>query len=85
MKSLIKCAILFSVSLVLASCGGGGGGSSSPAPTPAPPPSGGGPTVVTKSFTVSLSGAEARRPSNDETVTIDVTDISASGTVRVTE
>ena len=77
------CGALF-VSSVLAACGGGGGGSS------APPASGGGttpppPTTVTKNFTVSVSEIDVSQTSTGESVVVDASAVTASGTVEVTQ
>ena len=69
---------------VLAGCGGGGGGGSTP-------PSGGGvttpppPTTVTKNFTVSISGMDVSKTSTGESVVVDTSGVTASGTVEVTQ
>jgi hypothetical protein len=77
------CGALF-VSSVLAACGGGGGGSS------APPASGGGttpppPTTVTKNFTASVSEIDVSQTSTGESVVVDASGVTASGTVEVTQ
>ena len=77
------CSALF-VSSVLAACGGGGGGSS------APPAAGGGttpppPTTVTKNFTVSGSEIGVSQTSTGESVVVDASGVTASGTVEVTQ
>lgn len=76
------CGALF-VSSVLAACGGGGGGSS------APPAGGGGttppPTTVTKNFTVSVSEIDVSQTSTGESVVVDASGVTASGTVEVTQ
>ena len=70
------------LSSALAACGGGGGGSSTP-------PSGGGgttpPTTVTKNFTVSVSEIDVSQTSTGESVVVDASGVSASGTVEVTQ
>ena len=77
------CGALF-LSSALAACGGGGGGGSAP-------PSGGGgttpppPTTVTKSFTVSVSEMDVSQTSTGESVVVDTSSVSASGTVEVTQ
>ncbi len=77
------CGALF-LSSTLAACGGGGGGGSAP-------PSGGGgttpppPTIVTKSFTVSVSEIDVSQTSTGESVVVDASSVSASGTVEVTQ
>jgi len=77
------CGALF-LSSALAACGGGGGGGSAP-------PSGGGgttpppPTIVTKSFTVSVSEIDVSQTSTGESVVVDASSVSASGTVEVTQ
>jgi len=77
------CGALF-LSSVMAACGGGGGGSSAP-------PSGGGgttpppPATVTKNFTVSVSEIDVSQTSTGESVVIDASGVTASGTVEVTQ
>ena len=77
------CGGLF-LSLALVACGGGGGGGSAP-------PSGGGsttpppPTTVTKNFTVTVSEIDVSQTSTGESVVVDASSVSASGTVEVTQ
>ena len=76
------CGVLF-ISSALAACGGGGGGGSAP-------PSGGGtttpqPTTTTKNFTISVSEIGVSQTSTGETVVVDASGITASGTVEVTQ
>lgn len=77
------CGALF-LSSALVACGGGGGGGSAP-------PSGGGgttplpPTTVTKNFTVSVSEINVSETSTGESVVVDTSGLSASGTVEVTQ
>ena len=78
------CGALF-LSSALAACGGGGGGGGS-----APPSGGGGatpppPTTVTKNFTVSVSEIDVSQTSTGESVVVDASSVSASGTVEVTQ
>ena len=73
------------LSSALAACGGGGGGGGS-----APPSGGGGttpppPTTVTKNFTVSVSEMDVSQTSTGESVVVDTSSVSASGTVEVTQ
>ena len=71
------------LSAVLAACGGGGGGSS-----PTPPPTGGGtppPQTVTKTFTVSVTDVDASQPSTGESIAVDASAISSTGTVVVSQ
>ena len=76
------CGVFF-LSSALASCGGGGGGSS--------PPSGGGgttpppPSTITKNFTVSVSAIDVSQSSTGESVVVDASSVSASGTVEVNQ
>lgn len=80
MKQICGCIFLSSV---LAGCGGGGGGSSSPSGgggTTPPPPS-----TITKSFTVSVAAIDVSQTSTGESVVVDATSISASGTVEVNQ
>ena len=77
------CGALFLGSALVA-CGGGGGGGSIP-------PSGGGgttpptPTTVTKNFTVSVSEIDVTQTSTGESVVVDASSVSASGTVEVSQ
>jgi len=77
------CGALF-LSSALAACGGGGGGGSAP-------PSGGGgttpppPTTVTKNFIVSVSEIDVSQTSTGESVVVDASAVTASGTVEVTQ
>ena len=76
------CGVFF-LSSALASCGGGGGGSSSPSGgggTTPPPPS-----TITKNFTVSVSVIDVSQTSTGESVVVDASSISASGTVEVNQ
>ena len=71
------------LSSVLAACGGGGGGSS-----PTPPPTGGvtpPPQTVTKTFTVSVTDVDASQPSTGESIAVDASAISSTGTVVVSQ
>lgn len=80
MKNILGPLILSSV---LAACGGGGGGSS-----PTPPPTGGGtppPQTVTKTFTVSVTDVDASQPSTGESIAVDASAISSTGTVVVSQ
>jgi len=77
------CGALF-LSTAVAACGGGGGGSSAP-------PSGGGgtlpppPTTVTKNFTVTVSEIDVSQTSTGESVVVDASSVSASGTVELNQ
>ena len=77
------CGALF-LSTALTACGGGGGGGSAP-------PSGGGgatpppPTTVTKNFTVTVSEIDVSQTSTGESVVVDASSVSGSGTVEVTQ
>ena len=83
MKLSLRSAVMISVFL-LTSCSGGGGGSGDGATPPSvTPPST--PTYVTKDFTISMSEASVHRISNGDTVEVDISDISSSGTVVVTQ
>ena len=69
------------------SCGGGGGSSG---PTPGGSGggsggSGGGSTEVTKDFAVASTGVSASRPSNGDAVEVDMSSITQSGSVTVTQ
>ena len=81
MKNILGPLILSSV---LAACGGGGGGGSSPTP----PPTGGGtppPQTVTKTFTVSVTDVDASQTSTGESIAVDASAISSTGTVVVSQ
>ena len=68
---------------LLSACGGGGGGGSSSGGSI---DSGtGGSTTVTKDFTVSLSSADLTRPSNGDIIEVDVSAVSQTGTVTVSQ
>jgi hypothetical protein len=84
MKLSLRSAVIISVFL-LTSCSGGGGGEGEGGPTPpsVTPPST--PTYVTKDFTISMSEASVHRISNGDPVEVDISDISSSGTVVVTQ
>ena len=72
------------LSSVLAACGGGGGGGSSTTP----PPTGGGtppPQTVTKTYTVSVTGVDASQTSTGESIAVDASAISSTGTVVVSQ
>ena len=77
------CGTLF-LSTALAACGGGGGGGSAP-------PSGGGgttpspPTTVTKNFTVTVAEIDVSQTSTGESVVVDASSVSGSGTVEVNQ
>ena len=78
------CGALF-LSSALVACGGGGGGGGS-----APPSGGGGttpppPTTVTKNFAVTVSAIDVSQTSTGESVVVDASSVSASGTVEVTQ
>lgn len=65
------------------SCGGGGGSSG---PTPGGSGgSGGGSTEVTKDFTVASTGVSVSRPSNSDALEVDMSSITQSGSVTVTQ
>ena len=68
------CGALF-LSTALAACGGGGGGGSTPPP----------PTTVTKNFTVTVTAIDVSQTSTAESVVVDASSVSASGTVEVTQ
>ena len=82
MKNILGPLILSSV---LAACGGGGSGGGS---SPTPPPTGGGtppPQTVTKTFTVSVTDVDASQPSTGESIAVDASAISSTGTVVVSQ
>ena len=68
---------------LLAGCGGGGGGgSTTPTPTPPPAPP---PQPVSKDFTIEGTSIQASQTSTGSTVEIDVSSLSSSGTVEVSQ
>jgi len=69
MKSAIRALLVVSPVLLLSACGGGGGGSDGGG-EPGPP-------IITKTFTVNLSGVDVRRASNGSAVSVDVTGITS--------
>ena len=66
----------------LAGCGGGGGGggSTTPAPAPAPPPQ-----PVSKDFTIDVTSIQASQTSTGNAVEVDVSTLSSSGTVEISQ
>ena len=84
MNQMKKICGAFFLSSALAACGGGGGGGSAPPSggggTPPPPP-----TTVTKNFTVSVSAIDVSQTSTGESVVVDASSVTASGTVEVTQ
>ena len=84
MNQMKKICGAFFLSSALAACGGGGGGGSAP-------PSGGGgttpppQTTVTRNFTVSVSEIDVSQTSTGESVVVDASSVTASGTVEVTQ
>ena len=82
MKQICGCVFLSSV---LAGCGGGGGGGGSSSPSggggTTPPP----PSTITKNFTVSVAAIDVSQTSTGESVVVDASSISASGTVEVNQ
>ncbi|MDA7775422.1 hypothetical protein N8993_14715 [Pseudomonadales bacterium] len=69
------------------SCGGGGGSSGLPpgGSGSGSGGSGGGSTEVTKDFTVASTGVSTSRPSNGDAVAVDMSSITQSGSVTVTQ
>jgi hypothetical protein len=83
MKLSLRSAVIISVFLLTSCSGGGGEGEGGPTPpSVTPPPT---PTYVTKDFTISMSEASVHRISNGDPVEVDISDISSSGTVVVTQ
>ena len=84
MNQIKQICAAFLLSSALAACGGGGGGGSAPASGgggTTPPP----PTTVTKNFTVTVSEIDVSQTSTGESVVVDASSVSASGTVEVTQ
>ena len=66
---------------LLAGCGGGGGGgSTTPTPPPAPPPQ-----PVSKDFTIEVTSIQASQTSTGNAVEVDVSTLSSSGTVEISQ
>ena len=61
----------------LTACGGGGGGGEVVSPPPVEV------SLVSKGYSVSVTQIDASVTDNGDPIDVDVTDISASGTVRV--
>ena len=79
--------LLFLTVALSVSCGGGGG-SSGPTPDSSgggSGGSGGGSTEVTKDFTVASTGVSVSRPSNGDAVEVNMSSITQSGSVTVTQ
>lgn len=73
----------FVIVALTVSCGGGGGSSG---PTSGGSGgSGGGSTEVTKDFTVASTGVSVSRASNSDAVEVDMSSITQSGSVTVTQ
>lgn len=67
----------------LAGCGGGGGGgSTTPTPTPPPAPP---PQPVSKDFTIEVTSIKASQTSTGNAVEVDVSTLSSSGTVEISQ
>lgn len=71
--------------LLLAACGGGGGSGGAAAPSPVSPTPPTGPQTVTKNYTVAVTEIGAKGVSSSAVIEIDTTNITSSGTVKVTE
>ena len=68
---------------LLAGCGGGGGGgSTTPTPTPSPAPP---PQPVSKDFTIEVTSIQASQTSTGNAVEVDVSTLSSSGTVEISQ
>ena len=72
-------ALLLSTGLT--ACGGGGSAPPSGGGGATPPP----PTTVTKNFTVTVSEIDVSQTSTGESVVVDASSVSGSGTVEVTQ
>ena len=66
----------------LAGCGGGGGGGGSATPAPAPAPT---PQPVSKDFTIEVTSIQASQTSTGNAVEVDVSTLSSSGTVEISQ
>ena len=66
----------------LAGCGGGGGGGGSTTPAPAPAPT---PQPVSKDFTIEVTSIQASQTSTGNAVEVDVSTLSSSGTVEISQ
>jgi hypothetical protein len=68
---------------LLSGCGGGGGGgSTTPAPTPPPAPP---PQPVSKDFTIEVTSIQASQTSTGSAVEVDVSALSSSGAVEISQ
>lgn len=72
--------VLFSLLLMLASCGGGGGSSTTPSPAPSPTPK---PSTVVKKFEVSLEAVSAKRDIDSKVIPVAINNIQ-SGQLSLT-
>lgn len=78
MKTLRKKLVVLltaSFLVILTACGGGGGSDTG----------GGNNQTVTKSFTVSLANVEVTRISNGDAVDVDATEITSTGSVKISQ
>lgn len=66
----------------LAGCGGGGGGGGSATPAPAPAPT---PQPVSKDFTIEVTSIQASQTSTGSVIEVDVSALSSSGTVEISQ
>ena len=81
-RTLHSAAGFILVALLAGYGGGGGGGSTTPTPTPPPAPP---PQPVSKDFTIEVTSIQASQTSTGSTVEIDVSSLSSSGTVEVSQ
>lgn len=82
---MASCRLLISfVTVALSVSCGGGGGSSGPTPGGSGG-SGGSSTEVTKDFAVASTGVSVSRTSNSDAVEVDMSSITQSGSVTVTQ
>ncbi len=79
MKQLIHTVLITSSLVALTACGGGGGSSNGNSGSSTANDN----QVVTKSFTVGLSGVTISRVSNGDSLTVDTTGVNSTGSVTI--
>ena len=67
------------VALLAGCCGGGGSTTPTPAPPPAPP------QPVSKDFTIEVTSIQATQTSTGSAIEVDVSALSSSGTVEISQ
>ena len=81
-QKFLKKSLVLAVFALLAGCGGGSG---SKGGDNTGGDGGGGSVTVTKTFTVSLEQVQVNRVSTGDPVEVDVTDVSNSGSVTISQ